>query len=307
MKILIATEKPFAPEAVDGMKKILKDEAMDLVLLEKYTDVNVLYDAVSDVDGIIIRSDKITQEVLNHAKNLKIVVRAGAGVDNVDLKACSDKNIVVMNTPGQNSNAVAELVLGFMIMMDRNQFTPSAGTELKGKTIAVHGYGHIGQLVAHTAKCLGMKVKVRDPYASEKKMHNEGCRSVKYLKTLYSGSDFVSLHIPATEQTIKSIDYDLLSCLPKGACLVNTARKEIINEDDLMRIMEERPDLKYVTDIAPSNVDVWREKFGLRFFATPKKMGAQTVEANMNAGLAAAKQVAAYLKNGDNKYQVNRF
>ena len=305
MKILVATEKPFAKVAIDGIRQIVEAAGCELTLLEKYTDVSQLYDAVADADGLIVRSDKVTAEVVAHASKLKIVVRAGAGYDNLDLAACSAKGIVAMNTPGQNSNAVAELALGMMLFMARNNFQPGTGTELKGKTLGIQAYGNVGRLVAQLAKGFGMDVLAFDPFVPVDKMVAEGVTPITDLKELYRRSNYLSLHIPANEQTKKSINYDLLSMMPKGACLVNTARKEVIHEEDLMRVMEERPDFKYVSDIAPDSLAALQEKFGTRVFATAKKMGAETAEANVNAGLAAANQVVGFLKEGVDRFRVN--
>ncbi|MDD2583452.1 MAG: NAD(P)-dependent oxidoreductase [Bacteroidales bacterium] len=306
MKILIATEKPFAKVAVDGIASLVKEAGHTLALLEKYTSVEQLYEAVSDADALIVRSDKVTKEVIDAAKNLKIVVRAGAGYDNLDLEACSQRAIVAMNTPGQNSNAVAELAIGMMIYMARNTFTPGTGSELKGKRIGLHAYGHIGSLVAKLAKGFGMEVYayVRDP----KKYHLEedGVHTALSVEELYENSDFLSLHIPATAQTKGFIGKTLLEKLPKGACIINTARKEVINEPELIEVLEKRPDLKYATDIATENHSTMVEKFGNRVFATPKKMGAQTSEANINAGLASAEQIINFFKSGDRTFQVNK-
>ena len=305
MKILVATEKPFAKVAIDGIRQIVEAAGCELTLLEKYTDVSQLYDAVADADGLIVRSDKVTAEVVAHASKLKIVVRAGAGYDNLDLAACSANGIVAMNTPGQNSNAVAELALGMMLFMARNNFQPGTGTELKGKTLGIQAYGNVGRLVAQLAKGFGMDVLAFDPFVPADKMVSEGVTPITDLKELYRRSNYLSLHIPANEQTKKSINYDLLSVMPKGACLVNTARKEVIHEEDLMRVMEERPDFKYVSDIAPDSLAALQEKFGTRVFATAKKMGAETAEANVNAGLAAANQVVGFLKEGVDRFRVN--
>ncbi|MDR1181162.1 MAG: 3-phosphoglycerate dehydrogenase [Bacteroidales bacterium] len=305
MKILVATEKPFAKLAVDGIREIVEDAGFELCLLEKYTDVSELYLAVADVDALIVRSDKVTKEVIDAAKNLKIVVRAGAGFDNLDLAACTARNIVAMNTPGQNSNAVAELAIGMMIYMFRNCFNPGTGAELKGKKLGIHAYGNVGRLVANIAKGFGMLVYAFDPFIPADKIKADGVTPLDSVEKLYSTSHFISLHIPATEETKKSIGYHLLSKMPKGGCLVNTARKEVINEDELLKVMEERADLKYCTDIAPTNAEEMKSKFTTRFFATPKKMGAETAEANINAGLAAATQIVKFLKKGDKTFQVN--
>ena len=305
MKILVATEKPFAKVAVDGIRKIVEGAGFELCLLEKYTDVSEFYQAVADVDALIVRSDKVTKEVIDAAKNLKIVVRAGAGYDNLDLAACTAKNIVAMNTPGQNSNAVAELAIGMMIYMSRNSFTPGTGIELKGKKLGIHAYGNVGRLVANIAKGFGMEIYAFDPFISADKIKSEGVTPVNSVEELYSCSHFISLHIPATEETKKSIGYQLLSKMPKGGCLVNTARKEVINEEEILKIMQERADLKYCTDIAPANLEEMQSACATRFFATPKKIGAETAEANINAGLASATQIVQFLKNGDRTFQVN--
>lgn len=307
MKILIATEKPFAKKALDGIKEILSAADYEVALLEKYTEKEELIAAVKDVDGLIVRSDKVTAEVIEAAEQLKIVVRAGAGFDNVDLKAASARGIVVMNTPGQNSNAVAELALAMMIYMSRNRFTPGTGFELQGKTVGIHAYGNVGRLVGRKAKALGMNVVAYDPFITDGAVfENDGVEQVSSVEELYAASDFLSLHIPATEQTKESIGYKLMMSMPKGATLVNTARKEVIDEVGLEAAMTERTDLKYVTDIAPDDVATMTAMFGNRFFATPKKMGAETAEANINAGLAAARQVVGYLRDGITKFQVNK-
>ena len=305
MKVLVATEKPFAKAAVDGIKQILSDANFEVVMLEKYTEKAELLAAVADVDALIIRSDKVTPEVVDAAKNLKIVVRAGAGYDNVDLAACTAREIVVMNTPGQNSNAVAELAIGMMIYMARNTFKPGTGCELSGKKVGIHAYGNVGRLVANKAKALGMEVWAFDPFVPTEKMEAEGVIVPATLEELYANCDYISLHIPANEKTKGSINYELLSKMPKGGCLVNTARKEVIDEAGMEQLLADRADLKYVTDIAPANQAVLAEKFANRFFATPKKQGAETAEANMNAGLAAARQIVGFIQNGDVKFKVN--
>lgn len=307
MKVLVATEKPFATAAVNGIRSIVEGAGYQLALLEKYTDKSELLAAVADADAIIVRSDKVTKEVIDAAKNLKIVVRAGAGFDNLDLEACSARKIVAMNTPGQNSNAVAELVMGFMVYMSRNCFTPGTGTELIGKRIGIQAFGHVGRLVAEKAKALGMKVMAFDPFVPADKIKAEGVEVAESLEQLYSENDFVSLHIPATPETKGSIGYALVSRMPKGGCLVNSARKEVINEEELMKVLEERSDLKYITDIAAGNQAELNEKFGKRVFATPKKMGAETAEANINAGLAAANQIVGFFTKGETRFQLNKF
>lgn len=307
MKVLIATEKPFAREAVEGIKAIFAEAGYETVLLEKYTDKARLLEAVADVEGLIIRSDKVTSEVLAAALKLRIVVRAGAGYDNVDLPAAKAKGVVVMNTPGQNSNAVAELALGMMVYMARNQFTAGTGSELQGKRIGIHAYGNVGRLVGRKAKALGMEVTAFDPFITDNAIFEaDGVHKADSVEELYATSDYLSLHIPATEQTRRSIGYKLLMSMPKGATLVNTARKEVIDEEGLKAALTERPDLKYITDIAPDTKDELAALFGKRFFATPKKMGAETAEANINAGLAAARQIVDYIENGNTRFQVNK-
>ena len=307
MKVLIATEKPFAKTAVEGIEAILKEANYEVVRLEKYADKAELLAAVADVDALIIRSDKVTAEVIEAAKQLKIVVRAGAGFDNVDLAAATAHNVVVMNTPGQNSNAVAELALGMMVFMARNQFNPGTGSELQGKTLAIHAYGNVGRLVGLKGKALGMNVVAYDPFITDEAVfERDGVKKMNSVAELYAAADYLSLHIPATAETKGSIGYDLAMSMPKGATLVNTARKEVINEEGLMKAMEEREDLKYITDVAPEAKDVYAEKFGKRYFGTPKKQGAETAEANVNAGLAAARQIVDYFVNGNVRFQVNK-
>ncbi|MDR3366728.1 MAG: 3-phosphoglycerate dehydrogenase [Prevotellaceae bacterium] len=305
MKALLATEKPFAKAAVEGIRQIFEAAGVETVLLEKYSGAGELIAAVADADALIVRSDKVTKEVVDAAKNLKIVVRAGAGYDNLDLTACSAKNIVAMNTPGQNSNAVAELALGMMVFMARNSFAPGVGAELKGKKAGIHAYGNVGRLVAKLAQGFGMEVYAFDPFVGKEVMEKDGVKAASTVEELYGTCHYVSLHIPATEQTKKSIGYRLLSAMPKGGCLVNTARKEVIHEEELAKALEERPDLKYITDVAADSQAALSAKFGARVFATPKKMGAETAEANINAGLAAANQIVAFFKSGDRRFQVN--
>ena len=307
MKVLIATDKPFSSKAVEGIKSIVEGAGHTLAILEKYGTEDKLIEQVADADALIVRSDKVTPNVVAAAKNLKIVVRAGAGFDNLDLASLSERKIVAMNTPGQNSNAVAELAIGMMIYISRNLFTPGTGSELKGKTLGIQAYGNVGRLVAEHAKSFGMTIMAFDPFISAQAMEKEGVIVAKDLEELYSKSDFISLHIPANEHTKGSIGYALLSKMPNGGCLVTTARKEVINEPELEKVMEERDDLKYITDIAPSNLDTLKEKFGKRIFATPKKQGAETAEANLNAGLAAANQIVDFFATGNTKFQVNKF
>ena len=307
MKILLATEKPFAAEAVEGIEKIAQEAGHEVVLLEKYADKADLLKAAADADAMIIRSDKVTAEVVAAAPKLRIVVRAGAGYDNVDCEACTARGVVVMNTPGQNSNAVAELALGMMVFMARNQFTPGTGTELKGKTLGIHAYGNVGRLVGLLGKGFGMNVIAFDPFiADDALFRGDGVEQVDSLQELYRRSDYLSLHIPATAETKGSIGYELLTSMPKGATLVNTARKEVIDENGLAKAFAERSDLKYATDIAADMQPVLNEKFGRRVFATAKKMGAETAEANVNAGLAAAAQIADFFATGNTRFQVNK-
>lgn len=304
-KVLVVTEKPFAKEAIDGIRSIVEGAGYTLELLEKNTDASAILEAVSDADALIVRSDKVSADVVSAAQKLKIVVRAGAGYDNLDLKACSAKGIVAMNTPGQNSNAVAELALGMMVYMARNSFEPGTGTELKGKKLGIHAYGNVGRLVALLAKGFGMDICAFDPFVSAETMAADGVKYVKSVKELYSTCQYVSLHIPATEKTKKSIGHELFSSMPKGGTIINTARKEVIDEDGLLKAMMERNDLKYATDVAPDCSSKLKSSVALRFFATTKKMGAETAEANVNAGLAAASQIVDFFTTGNKKFQVN--
>jgi D-3-phosphoglycerate dehydrogenase len=304
-KILVATEKPFAKEATEGIRKIVESANYELALLEKYTGAVDFHKAVADADALIVRSDKVTKEVIEAAKQLKIVVRAGAGFDNLDLAACTACGIVAMNTPGQNSNAVAELAAGLMVYMARNTFEAGTGSELKGKKLGIHAYGNVGKLVAKIAQGFGMNVYAFDPFVAQDAIERDGVKVCATVEELYGTCQYVSLHIPATGQTKKSIGYALLSKMPKGGCLVNTARKEVIHEEELQKVLDERADLKYVSDIAPDNHAILKEKFGARYFSTPKKMGAETAEANINAGLAAANQIVRFFTTGDKTFQVN--
>jgi D-3-phosphoglycerate dehydrogenase len=307
MKVLIATEKPFAAAAVNGIIEILEGAGHTVVRLEKYTDKTQLLDAVGDVDALIVRSDKVTAEVIAAAQNLKIIVRAGAGYDNVDCAAAKARDIVVMNTPGQNSNAVAELAIAMMIFMSRNCFNPGTGCEIKGKTLAIHAYGNVGRLVGCKGKALGMNVIAYDPFVCDCSVFEcDGVEKVDSIEELYRRADFLSLHIPATEQTKGSIGYELISSMPKGATLVNTARKEVIDEAGLCKALAERQDLKYVSDVAPDCCADLCNCAGKRYFATPKKMGAETAEANINAGLAAARQIVDFFATGNRRFQVNK-
>lgn len=305
MKILVATEKPFAAAAVNGIKAEIEEAGNELILLEKYTDKQQLLDAVADADAMIIRSDKVTPEVLDAAKQLKIVVRAGAGYDNVDCAYAKEKGVVVENTPGQNSNAVAELVFGLLVYAVRNFYNGKSGSELKGKKLGILAFGNVGRNVARIAKGFGMEVSAYDAFCPKEAIEAEGVTAVDSQEALFENCDVVSLHIPATPQTKQSINAALVGKMKKNAVLVNTARKEVINEPELLKLMEERTDIKYVTDIMP-DADADFRKFEGRYFSTPKKMGAQTAEANINAGIAAAKQINAFFKDGCTKYQVNK-
>ena len=306
MKILVATEKPFAKAAVDGIREIVEGAGYEMALLEKYTSRQQLLDAVATADGLIIRSDVIDAEVLDAAPQLKVVVRAGAGYDNVDLAAATSDGVCVENTPGQNSNAVAELVFGMTVMAVRNMYDGTSGSELKGKKLGIHAFGQVGRNVARIAKGFGMEVSALDPYCPDEVMVEAGVTPVKSIEDLYSDNKFVSLHIPATAETRGSVGYDLITRMPQNGVLINTARKEVIDEAGLARALEERTDLKYVADVKPDNAAELKERFAGRVFFTPKKMGAQTAEANINAGLAAARQAVAYLCDGVDKFRVNK-
>lgn len=306
MKVLIATEKPFAPAAVEGIKKEVSEAGYELALLEKYTEKKQLLDAVADANALIIRSDKIDNEVFDAAKQLKIVVRAGAGYDNVDLAAATAHKVVVMNTPGQNSNAVAELVLGLLVYAVRNFYNGKTGTELKGKKLGILAFGNVGRNVARIAKGFGMDVYAFDAFCPASAIEAAEVTPVASRDELFEKCDIVSLHIPATDETRNSINYDVVTKLPKNGILINTARKEVIDEEGLIKALAEREDLKYIADIAPERAAEFAEKFPGRYFATPKKMGAQTKEANINAGIAAACQIVGFLKDGITKFQVNK-
>ena len=306
MKVLVATEKPFAAVAVDGIRKVVEDAGMELVLLEKYASRGDLLAAVADADALIIRSDKVDAEVLAAAPKLKVVVRAGAGYDNVDLAAATAHDVCVENTPGQNSNAVAELVFGLAVMAARNMYDGTSGWELRGKRLGIHAFGQVGRNVARIARGFEMEVSALDPFCPDEVIAAAGVKPVHSVEELYADNRVVSLHIPATDETRRSVGYDLITRLPKGGVLVNTARKEVIDEDGLARALADRQDLKYVADIRPDNADKLLAEFPGRVFFTPKKMGAQTAEANINAGIAAARQVVDFLVNGVDKYRVNR-
>lgn len=305
MKILVATEKPFAAVAVQGIKKEAEAAGHEVVLLEKYTETQQLLDAVADADAMIVRSDKVTPEVLDAAKNMKIVVRAGAGYDSIDTAYAKEKNIIVENTPGQNSNAVAELVFGMLVYAVRNFYNGKAGTELKTKKLGILAFGNVGRNVARIAMGFGMQVYAYDEYCPKEAIENAGVHAVANRDELFKTCDIVSLHIPATPETKQSINFEVVNQMPTGGIVVNTARKEIINEAELLRLMAEREDIKYLTDIMP-DADADFRKFEGRYFSTPKKMGAQTAEANINAGIAAARQINAYFKDGDTRFQVNK-
>ena len=305
MKVLVATEKPFASVAIDGIRDVLDKAGYDLSLLEGYTDKQELLSAVKDADALIVRSDKVDKEVINASDKLKIVVRAGAGYDNIDLEACTAGNIIAMNTPGQNSNAVAELAFGMMVYLARGGYNGKPGTELKGKTLGIHAYGNVGKCMARIAKGFGMEIFAFDPFVSQADVEKDGIQASKTVEELYSKCQYISLHMPAKAETRGSIGYKLLSLMPPNAVLVNTARKEIINEEELMKVFKERDDFSYISDIAPDcHTDIEAHYEG-RYFFTPKKMGAQTAEANINAGLAAANQIVAFLEKGDETFRVN--
>ena len=306
MKVLVATDKPFAKVAVDGIRKEIETAGYELALLEKYGEKAKLLEAVADVDALIIRSDVIDAEVLDAAKQLKIVVRAGAGYDNVDLEAATAHGVCVMNTPGQNSNAVAELAFGLMVMAVRNMYNGTSGTELKDKKLGIHAYGNVGRNVARIAKGFGMDIYAYDAFCPKDVIEADGVKAVDSAEELYAACNVVSLHIPATAETKNSIGRALVSRMPKGGLLVNTARKEVINETELIELMDERTDLKYMTDIMPAANETFASKFPGRYFSTPKKMGAQTAEANINAGIAAARQIVGFLKDGCEKFRVNK-
>lgn len=305
-KVLVATEKPFAPVAIEGIKEVLDKAGYELALLEKYTDKSQMLDAVSNADALIIRSDKVDAEVLDAAKSLKIVVRAGAGYDNIDLDAATQHGVVAMNTPGQNSNAVAELVFGMLVYCVRNFYNGKAGTELLGKKLGILAFGNVGRNVARIATGFGMEVFAYDAFCPAEVIEAAGVKAVGSTEELFEICDIVSLHIPATAETKKSINAGLVGKMPKGGILINTARKEVIDEESLIALMSERSDIKYLTDIKPDSDTEFCEKFEGRYFSTPKKMGAQTAEANINAGLAAAKQIVDFFEKGITKFQVNK-
>lgn len=306
MRVLVATEKAFAPAAVRQIREVIEAAGFQLILLENYKNITELLAAVSDADALIVRSDLVTPEVLEAAKKLKIVVRAGAGYDNLDLESCTAHNVVAMNTPGQNSNAVAELVFELLLYHIRGGFSGESGTELRIKTIGLHGFGNVGKYVAAIATGFGMDIYAYDPLVSERVMKNHGVKQCNSNEVLYSKCQYVSLHMPFTDITKKSIRYELLEKMPANAVLVNTARKELIDEDGLLKIFEERPDFSYLADVEPDCKAVFEEKYQGRFIFTAKKMGAQTEEANINAGVAAARQVVEYFKKGIEKFRVNK-
>lgn len=305
MKILVATEKPFAPVAVEGIKEVIESAGHELVLVEKGTKADMIA-AVADAAGLIVRSDKVDKEVFDAAKELKVVVRAGAGYDNIDLAEATAHGVCVMNTPGQNANAVAELVMGMLVTLIRNRYNGTSGTELLGKTLGIHAYGAVGRNVARIAKGFGMKVSALDPWVKDEAMLADGITPVHNLEDLYKNNQYVSLHIPATAETRGSVNKALVELMPKNGVLINAARKEVIDEASLAEALEARTDLRYVADVKPDAAAEYEEKFGDRVMFTPKKMGAQTAEANINAGLAAANQVVAHLKDGFNRFQVNK-
>lgn len=305
-KVLIATEKPFSKVAVDGIREVTDKAGYELILLEKYTEKSQLLEAVADVDALIIRSDKVDAEVLDAAKNLKIVVRAGAGYDNIDLEAATAHNVVAMNTPGQNANSVAELVFGLLVFGVRNFFNGTSGTELMGKKLGILAFGNVGRNVARVAKGFGMDVYAYDAFCPAEAIEAAGVHAVANQDALFEQCDIVSLHIPATPETKQSINAALVGKMKKGAIVVNTARKEVINEAELLALMQERTDIKYLADIKPDMDAEFAAQCAGRYFATPKKMGAQTAEANVNAGIAAANQIVGFLEQGITKFQVNK-
>lgn len=305
-KVLLATEKPFSPAAVKQIQSVVEEAGFEFALLEKYTSTDQFYQAVTDVEALIVRSDLVTPEVLEAAKKLKIVVRAGAGFDNIDLAAATGKGVVVMNTPGQNANAVAELALGMMVYLARSCFNGKSGSELREKTLGLHAFGNVGRRVAEIAKGFGMHVYAYDPFLTKEDIEKEGVTALDSVEELYDTCQYISLHIPANAQTRNSINYALLSRMPEGATLVNTARKEVVNEADLLKIFADRPDFKYLSDVTPDCAAEIGEKFAGRYFFTPKKMGAQTEEANVNAGIAAANQIRDFVQKGDTRFQVNK-
>jgi D-3-phosphoglycerate dehydrogenase len=306
MKILVATEKPFAPVAIRQIREVIEAAGFRMELLENYREPEELAGAVSDVDALIVRSDMVTSSILDAAKQLKIVVRAGAGYDNLDLKACSEHNVVAMNTPGQNSNAVAELVFELVLFQIRGGFTGKTGTELRGKTLGLHAFGNVGKYVADIAKGFGMDIYAYDPFVSERVMKNNNSKQCINIEELYRKCQYVSIHMPLNERTVKSIGYDLLKQMPPNACLINTARKELIDEQGLLKVFEERSDISYLADVAPDCRAIFEEKYKGRFIFTEKKMGAQTEESNINAGVAAARQIVDYFKTGNQKYRLNK-
>ena len=305
-EILLATEKPFTKETVEDIKKLVEKSGNTFKLLEKYKTKQELMDSIKDANAIIVRSDKITKEIMDSSNNLKVIARAGAGFDNIDLGYASKKGIVVMNTPGQNANAVAELVFGLLVYAKRNFYDGSSGTELKGKKLGLLAFGNVGRNVARIAKGFGMEIYSYDAFVPKEVLEKEGIHAVDKQEDLFTDCDIVSLHIPATKETINSINYDLCSKMKKNAILINTSRKEVINEKELIKLMDERKDIKYVTDLMPDNHEEFLNKFKGRYFATPKKMGAQTQEANINAGKAAANQIIDFFKTGKTKFQVNK-
>ena len=305
-KVLIATDKPFAPVAVKGIRKVVEEAGYELVLLEGYTSQDDFIKAITDADAVIVRSDKMDKVVIDAGSKLKIAVRAGAGYDNIDLPAASAKGVCVMNTPGQNSNAVAELAAGMMVYYARNFFNGKSGTELLGKSLGIHAYGYVGKNVARIAKGFGMDIYAYDPFIPKEEIEKDGVKWIGSAEELYSKCNFISLHIPANSKTKQSINHSLLSLMPVPACLVNTARAEVIQENDLLRMFEERKDFFYLSDVETTNKAELELKYKGRFFFTPKKMGAQTEEANINAGIAAAKQIVNFLKKGDRTFQVNK-
>jgi D-3-phosphoglycerate dehydrogenase len=306
MEILVATEKPFAQIAIRQIREVTEAAGYKLALLENYKSISELLAAVSTADAMIVRSDIVSAEVLDAAKNLKIVVRAGSGYDNLDLESCTTHNVVAMNTPGQNSNAVAELVFELLLYQIRRGFSGKSGSELRGKTIGLHAFGNVGKYVADIARGFGMDVYAYDPFVSERVMKNNNAKQTINVEELYSKCQYISIHMPCNDVTKKSIGFALMNKMPQNAVLVNTARKEVIDEQGLLKMFEMRPDFCYLSDVEPDCKAVFEEKYKGRYIFTAKKMGAQTEESNINAGVAAARQIVEYFKTGKEKYRVNK-
>lgn len=304
-KVLIATEKPFAEKAINPILSVLKEAGYHVDILENYNSVEYLCQSIRDADALMVRSDLVDRAVLDCAAHLRLIVRAGAGYDNIDIEAATEKGIVVMNTPGQNANAVAELAIGLALFGIRNLFGGATGGELRGRTIGLHGYGYVARNVKRIARGFGMNPIVYTRYSRAQAV-SEGILVTDSLEELYALSDVVSIHVPARGEHLKSVSYEVLRHLKQNAVIVNTARKEVINEPDLFRFLRERPDVKYLADVAPDMTSEFEKNLKGRYFFTPKKIGAQTAEANLNAGLAAAEQTVAFFEKGDVTYQLNK-